>query len=384
MSNMSTTYTPADLDQLNDDDRRILTTQINQKFKTTTTRYIKELMGKSDAIRKQFQPTFYEGLDFGRERPFEAGKHNSGIYGLERIYEDRAVLTPFFGCASYCRYCFKKVRTLGGGSERMSDENIADAVAYIRNDPRINTALITGGDPLALPQLTVQLVGQLAEIPHITKIRIGTRHILFQPNKITADLVSQIAEYKHVDPFDPMKSTQIAIGVSLNHPDELQPEVITAIQHFVRSGIAVRGQSVLMKNINDNPQTMKKLLEYMLLVGITPYYLLHCMDVTGSYHMRTSVQKGLDILAELAEFSGTYAPLYVYVTPVGKHRISPGHKLNYVEIDGRQYIKTVSPYKADRFLEFSDNAELPPLHYANKDGYIVSHYLDGDDVSLDY
>lgn len=381
---MSKTYTPADLHQITDDDRTILTTQLNQKFKTTTTRYIRDLMGKSDAIRKQFQPTFYEGLDFGRERPFEEGKQNGGIYGLERIYEDRAVLTPFFACASYCRYCFKKVRTLGGSSEKMSDENIADALAYIRNDPRINTALITGGDPLAMPELTIRLVQQLAEIPHITKIRIGTRHILFQPNRITAELVNQIGEYNYVDPFNPMKSTQIAVGVSLNHSDELQPEVITAIRHFSRAGIGVRGQTVLMKNINDNPQTMKDLLEHMLVVGITPYYLLHCMDVVGSYHMRTSVQKGLDILGELAEFSGTYAPTYVYVTPVGKHRISPGHKLNYVEIDGSRYIKAISPYKKERFLEFSDNIELPPLHYANDEGYIVSHYLDGDDVSLDY
>jgi len=90
-------------------------------------------------------------------------------------------------------------------------------------------------------------------------------------------------------------------------------------------------------------------------------------------------ERGLDILHEMAPLSGVYAPTYVYVTPIGKHRISPGAALDYREIDGQRYIRAVSPYRANRFLEFSGRDRLPPLHERTPDGFIVSHYLDGND-----
>src|SRR5262249_22644022 len=139
---------------------------------------------------------------------------------------------------------------------------------------------------------------------------------------------------------------------------------------------------VLLKAINDDATTMRALLDRFLMLSIVPYYLFHCMDVVGTYHLRTSVQRGLDILHELAPLSGVYAPTYVYVTPIGKHRISPGAALDYREINGQRYIRAVSPYRADRFLEFSGRGHLPPLHERYPDGFIVSHYLDGNDQPI--
>ncbi|WP_428241058.1 KamA family radical SAM protein [Gynuella sp.] len=358
--------------------------EVNEQFRDSTTRYIKNLMTQSEAIRKQFEPSFYEALEFGRPQPFEEGKDNSGIYGLERIYEDRAVLTPYFGCASYCRYCFKKTRTLAGTAKLMSEENMEQAIDYIRRDPRINTALITGGDPMAQPKRVFKLLEELTAIPHITKIRIGTRHILFQPERITEELAERIASYNHVDYQNPLNSKNISVGVSINHIDELQPEVIAAIHRFTKRGVSVRGQMVLLKGINDTVTDLKNLLDHLLIIGVTPYYLFHCMDVIGTYHMRTSVQKGLDLLAQLTEFSGTYAVPYVYVTPVGKHRVSPGHTLDYEMIDGKRFIRTRSPYKASRFKAFSGKSVLPALHDEDEKGFIVSRYLDGNDTPIRY
>lgn len=386
--NMHTTHdmprTPDHIDQLEERHRQAMLDQVNDQFRNATTKYVRGLMKKSEAIRKQFEPSFYEALEFGRPQPFEEGKDNSGIYGLERIYEDRAVLTPYFGCASYCRYCFKKTRTLGGTGKLMSEDNLDAAVDYIRNDPRINTALITGGDPMAKPERVFKLLDDLSAIPHITKIRIGTRHILFQPERIGEELAERIASYNRVDYANPMRSRNVSIGVSLNHSDELQPEVIAAIHRFTRRGVAVRGQMVLMKGINDTVHDLKNLLDHFLALGITPYYLFHCMDVIGTYHMRTSVQKGLDLLAQLAEFSGTYAVPYVYVTPVGKHRVAPGSTLEYETIDGKRFIRARSPYKADRFKSFSGKDVLPALHEEDENGYIISRYLDGNDIAIDY
>ncbi len=232
----------------------------------------------------------------------------------------------------------------------MSPENIRDALAYIASDPRIDTALITGGDPLARPDMLETLLGGLAEIDHVRKIRVGTRHILFDPGQITDDMCAMLARYNHVQVRkEGWTGRSLSIGVSLNHPDELAPEVAEALQRLMRAGIAIRGQVVLLKGINDDVATLRELLERFVLLGIVPYYLFHCMDVVGTYHLRTSIQKGLDLTAALAARSGVYALTYVCVTPVGKVRLGPGTPLDYNDIEGRALSATRHALSRRRF-----------------------------------
>jgi lysine 2,3-aminomutase len=378
------TLTPEQLAQrdLDPDEKIAMRRQVTRRFRGGVTPYLSSLVKKSDALRKQFVPHYLEGLKFGREHPFEEGKDNRGIYGLERIYEDRAVLTPYFDCAAYCRYCFKKTRTLAGDGKTMTPNDIERALAYIAADARIDTVLITGGDPLARAEMLEAILDGVWKIPHVTRIRIGTRHILFDPQQITDDLCNLLARYNRVTVNGKWEGKTLSLGVSFNHPDELTSEVAEALQRFMRAGIMVRGQTVLLKGINDQAAVIRELLNRFLMLSIVPYYLLHCMDVVGTYHLRTSVQHGIDILRELAALSGVYVPTYVYVTPVGKHRLAPGCTLDYREIDGRRYIRSVSPYRVEKFLEFSGRDRLPPLHEADADGFIVSHYLDGDDEAV--
>lgn len=357
--------------------------EVLKRFRSKISPSLAKLVKQSDAVAKQFIPSPYEALEFGTEKPFEEGKNNRGIYGLERVYEDRAVLTPYFECSAYCRYCFKKTRTLGGEAKRMSDEDIAAAVEYIRGDQRIKTVLITGGDPFIDIELLEKVLVQVDTIPHVRNIRIGTRNILFAPENITDDMAEMLARFMKIDYSNPRMSRNISVGLSLNHPDELTPEVIRASQKLIKRSISIRGQIVLMKGINDKAETLRDLIELFLCNGIIPYYLFHCMPVIGAKHFRTSVRKGIDILRELSPFSGSIAPHYVYVTPIGKHRVGPGHNLDYVEIDGYRYIRAVTPYKAEEYLKFSDNTELPPFHEIDDNGYIISHYLDGDDNELE-
>ncbi|MGZ4122169.1 MAG: KamA family radical SAM protein [Tumebacillaceae bacterium] len=365
------------------DREREMQKEVLKKFRSKISPSLAKIVKQSEFVAKQFVPSPYEALDFGTDRPFEEGKMNKGIYGLERIYEDRAVLTPYFECSAYCRYCFKKTRTLGGEAKRMSDEDIVAAVEYIRSDDRIKTVLITGGDPFIDKPLLEQVLDLVATIPHVRNIRVGTRNILFAPEAVNDDMAEMLTKYNHIDYENPRNSKNISVGLSINHADELTPEVVRAAQRLISRGITIRGQMVLMKGINDNAKAIHELISTFLAVGIVPYYLFHCMPVVGAKHFRTSVQKGIDILNELAPYSGSTAPHYVYVTPIGKHRVGPGHKLDYVEIEGHKYIKATTPYKLADFLEFSDNLELPPMHEVNEDGYVVSYYLDGDDNELE-
>jgi KamA family protein len=377
--------TPDDIQdaQLTAEQKVALRRQVTRRFRGGVTPYLSSLIKASEPIRKQFVPQYLEGLEFGRAAPFEEGKDNRGIYGLERVYADRAVLTPYFDCAAYCRYCFKKTRTLAGEGRVMSESDISRALAFIASDPRLDTVLITGGDPLARPDMLEGILDGIARIGHVTKIRIGTRHILFNPGQITDALCALLARHNGVTVTDRWAGRNVSIGVSLNHPDELTPEVVAALQRIMRAGIAIRGQIVLLKGINDDAATLGDLLNRFVMLSIVPYYLFHCMDVVGTYHFRTSVQKGLDILAALASRSGVYAPTYVYVTQIGKHRIAPGCQLDHRLIDGKRYIRAISPYLADDFLAFSGRDHLPVLHERGPGGHIVSHYLDGNDEPID-
>jgi KamA family protein len=354
--------------------------EIVARFRARLTPHLSALVKRSPAVGRQFLPDAMELVDFGgTEAPFEEGKLNRGIYGLERLYNDRAVLTPYFDCSAYCRYCFKKTRTLAGDGRRMTEEEIERAAAYIRADPRIEIVLVTGGDPLLDIPLLRRVLDRVAVIPHVRVIRIGTRNILFQPERLDDEVADLLASYNRLDESDLSRSKSLAVAFSLNHPDEITPVVARAVQRLVRRGVVVRGQVTLLKGVNDDASVLLDLYRLFAAVGIVPYYLYHCMPVVGALHFRTSVRRGLDILAALAPYTGAAAPTYVYVTPAGKHRLGAGSLLDYVECGGRRYIRATTPYLARDFLQNTGKSALPPLHEADETGHIVSHYLDGDD-----
>ncbi len=354
--------------------------ELAKRFRARLTPELSRLTKAHPAIARQFLPDRRELIEFGgTDAPFEEGKLNHGIYGLERLYVDRAVITPHFECSAYCRYCFKKTRTLAGGGRRMTEDEIEQAAAYIERDPRIRIVLITGGDPLTDIPLLKRTLDRVVQIPHVTSLRVGTRNILFAPDALTEDVADLLAGYNRINFQNLAASKSLAVAFSLNHPDEITPAVARAVRRLSTRGVIIRGQVTLLKGVNDDPKTLLALYSLFATIGIVPYYLYHCMPVVGAVHFRTSVQRGLDILEALAPLTGAAAPTYVYVTPVGKHRIGPGHQLNYIQLDGQRYIRAMSPYRAAEFLEFTGKTALPPRHEADPEGRIISHYLDGDD-----
>jgi lysine 2,3-aminomutase len=354
--------------------------RIQERFRTRLTPDVARLAKISQSVARQFVPDVRELIDFGgTDAPFEEGKLNHGIYGLERLYTDRAVITPHFDCSAYCRYCFKKTRTLGGDGRRMTDADVEAAARYIQNDSRINIVLITGGDPLIDIPLLKKVLDRMSTIPDVRSIRIGTRNLLFQPEALSEEVAEFLASYNHVDFDNLLNSRSLSVAFSLNHPDEISSNVARAVRRLARRGIIVRGQVTLLKGVNAESATLRQLYGVFAALGIVPYYLYHCMPVTGTAHFRTTVERGVNVLRELAHLSGVNMPIYVYVTPVGKHRIGLSQKFDYVKINGQNYIRATSVYRASDFFEFTGKSSLPPHHYIDSEGWIVSHYLDGTD-----
>ena len=237
--------------------------------------------------------------------------------------------------------------------------------------------VITGGEPLINIKKLFYLLDKLIELDNIHEIRIGTRTLLNQPQIFTNELAERFASYIRPNFENPEKSKYLSFNVHFNHPDELAPEVLKAIYMLTSRGITLRNQTVLLKGINDDPQSAKRLFSLLLRNNIIVYYLNHCLPVEGADHLRTSVQKGIDIYTYLCSESSSGIPNYVYAPP-GETDAGVDTKLVYKYIEGIRYIETILPYQAAEFMKITKKP-LPYLHEATPEGFIKSLYLDGDD-----
>jgi KamA family protein len=350
---------------------------VMEKYPAKITPFLKILIERSDALKKQYLPSPNELYTVGTATPFEEGKESSKTYGLERLYRDRVLLTPHFDCPAYCRFCYKKSRVLRH-QRSMAFEEIDKAVDEVGQMREVRGTLITGGEPLMNLEKLFYLLDKVSQLNNVFEIRIGTRCLLNNPQIFTNNLCDKLASYNRPDFRDPSKSKYLAINVHFNHPDELAPEVICACYKLTSRGITLRNQTVLLKGINDNLATIKKLFSLLIRNNIIPYYFNHCMPVEGSDHLRTTVQKGLDIYRYLCTESSTIIPNYVYAPSGGKVHVGPDSQFDYVPKNGSRLIRVKMLYRANEFRQITKK-ELPPLHSETNDGFIQGFYLDGTD-----
>jgi len=351
--------------------------RVKQKYPVKYTTFLTKLFEQSEAVRKQFLPSPLEITSNGTPTPFEEGKKASKTYGLERLYRDRVLITPHFDCPAYCRFCYKKSRVMRNKPAMTYDE-INTVVEEVGKMDQVRGALITGGEPFMDQEKLFYLLDKLNELDNIKEIRIGSRTLLTMPEIFTEDLCFKLSTYNQINSQNPVESKYLAINVHFNHPDELVPEVIAACNKLTARGITLRNQTVLLKGINDDIETMTHLFTLLIRNNIIPYYMNHCMPVEGSDHLRTSVQKGLDIYQYLCTESSTAIPHYVYAPSGGKVHVGPDTKFDYIIDENTRYIKVKTLYKAEEFKNIAKK-ELPPMHEVTHDGYIQGLYIDGKD-----
>lgn len=336
------------------------------------TDYLLKLSKSSPAVAKQFLPSTRELEENGSIKPF-SGVMKTGIEGLERMYLDRCIIMPLNQCPAYCRFCFRKFYEKKS-STAMSYENIDKALTYIKKDARLKGVLITGGDPLMDAKRLEYIIKNLRKIAHIGDIRIGTRSPMFDPERITDDLVKMLLKYHD---FKQMKPIEIA--VHFNHPDEITPESINAITKLTNSPIKVYNQSVLLKGINDDPKILENLFRKLHFLGVEIYCLYHCDPVKGTAHFRTSIEKGIEIKKYLrgGNATGRINPAYIVDTQIGKVEIGVDSTIEKRKGD---YVWIKTPYKLSTYKSVDPSFKLPEGQCKiDKQGYISIKYLDGKD-----
>lgn len=279
------------------------------------TPYYASLLSRTDPgqpLRRTVVPTTAE---FRRTRgeaddPLGEDKH-SPVPGLVHRYPDRVLLLAHDFCSTYCRYCTRS-RMVGHGEIIPSQSRLEMALDYIRQTPTVRDVLLSGGDPLALSEDRLDwLLARLREIPHVEFIRLGTKMPAVLPQRITPQLCRVLRKYH-----------PLWMSLHFIHPDECTVESHTACTRLADAGIPLGSQTVLLKGVNDDVETMKRLMHKLLLMRVRPYYLYQCDPISGSSHFRTSVSKGLEIIEGLRGHTTGYAvPSYVIDAPGGGGKI---------------------------------------------------------------
>jgi lysine 2,3-aminomutase len=186
---------------------------------------------------------------------------------------------------------------------------LQEAIDYLAAHPEINDVLLTGGDPLTLGEKHLEwLLSRLRAIPHIEVIRIGSRMPVKLPYRITDALCAVLEKYHPV-----------WLNTHFNHPRECTDDAAAAIDRLLRAGVPVGNQTVLLRGINDDVATMRALCKRLVQMRVRPYYLYQAQLIGGTAHLRTSIEKGMEIMQALqGHITGFAIPRYVLDTPFGK------------------------------------------------------------------
>jgi lysine 2,3-aminomutase len=284
-------------------------------FRMAITPYYASLMETDNPncpIRRQAVPTINETIIL----PYEmadplAEERDSPVKNIVHRYPDRVLFLVTRMCSMYCRHCTRR-RMVGEEDEIISDAEIDEAVEYINNNKQIRDVLISGGDPLTMSDERLEkILAKVRAIEHVEVIRIGTRVPVVMPMRITPQLLSMLKKY-----------SPIWINTHFNHPKELTPYAVKACSDIVDAGIPLGNQSVLLRGINDNVDTMKELLTKLVKIRVRPYYLYQCDLSQGLGHFRTQVETGINIMQNLTGYISGYAvPRFVIDAPHGGGKI---------------------------------------------------------------
>lgn len=230
-------------------------------------------------------------------------------------YDNRIIVRLSNVCHSYCQFCYESLRTLEKKSSKLplQQKHWEDTIAYSRNNPAIEEVILSGGEPLMHgDDMLDKVLADLRSLERRIAIRIHTRALTFNPYRVTDSLIEIFKRYN-----------LNSLGVHIAHPQEITPEFSQATKRLQTSTPIMFANIPLLSGINDDTKTMHELCMNLYGLGIIPHYLYHFMPHSpGSQEFRTSVQKGVDIIASLKRrISNLAVPEFVLPHHTGKYTV---------------------------------------------------------------
>lgn len=221
--------------------------------------------------------------------------------GLIHKYDGRALLIARGACAVHCRYCFRRHYPYGAGP--VSTRQFDKTLDIVRQDPSIEEVILSGGDPLMMVDDRLEeLVGLIDAIPHVQRLRIHTRLPVVIPQRVTVALQQMLSE------------TRLArfVVLHINHPNEIDEPVVLAVEKLRSTGATLMNQAVLLKDVNDDVDTLVRLSKRLVNMNCLPYYLHQLDRVQGAAHFEVEPETGRSLIKAMQKQLPGYAmPKYV-------------------------------------------------------------------------
>jgi lysine 2,3-aminomutase len=329
----------------------------SQRFRWAISPYYFSLIDPSDPsdpIRRMVVPSADEDTSEGEDDPL-GEKRDQVAPGLTHRYPDRVLFVVTSFCSSYCRFCIRK-RNWRHSDAARSRAEIDEAIAYLRAHEEVRDVLISGGDPLTLPHEQLEyILSQVRSVPHVELVRIGSREPVMLPMRVDDALLRLLDRH-----------APLWINTHFNHPRELTEEAARAAEKLARLGIPLGNQTVLLAGVNDDLPTLKALFQGLLRIRVRPYYLYQADPVVGAMHLRTSVERGIELIEGLrGHTTGLAVPTFVVDAPGGGGKIPVGPEYVVERRDGaivlRNYAGETFVYKDPTMTAKSPRKRALPL-----------------------
>lgn len=287
--------------------------EVARRYAVAVSPHLLSLIDPADAndpIARQFLPSAAELIRLENERddPIGDGAH-APVPGIVHRHDNRVLFKLVAACPVYCRFCFRREMIGPGKDNALSPADFAQGLAYIASRPRVREVILTGGDPLILsPRRVADVTDRLAAIAHVKVLRWHSRVPVADPARISDDMVAALQG----------AGVTSWVAIHANHPRELSGPARGAIARLAAGGIGLVSQSVLLKGVNDDVETLAALMDAFIDNGIKPYYLHHPDLAPGTSHFRLTLDEGMVLVEALrAKLSGLAMPAYMLDIPGG-------------------------------------------------------------------
>ena len=282
--------------------------QISDKLDVRITPYYLDLIKKYPILRRTVVPTLNEFKISDDESidPLDEDEYKKSECVIHK-YPNRVLFTVTSFCSSYCRYCTRS--RMVGDKDSFTKKEWNNGLDYISQHTEIEDVLLSGGDPLTLPNSSIDyLLTNLRSISHVGIVRIGTKVPVVLPQRIDDELVDILKRH-----------APIYINIHFTHKYEITDECKEAINKLRSAGAILGSQTVLLKGINNDAVVLKDLFYELLKIGVRPYYLYQMDRIVGGSHFRCDLDEMIDIMKKLISYnSGMSIPEFIIDTKIGK------------------------------------------------------------------
>jgi lysine 2,3-aminomutase len=307
--------------------------EVGARYAVAVNETVAALIDRTDAadpIGRQFLPDAAELIATPEELADPIGDAAlSPVEGIVHRYPDRVLLKLLHACPVYCRFCFRRESVGPGGATHLSPAALDAAFSYIAAHDEIFEVILTGGDPLILsPRRLEEICDRLRRIAHVKILRIHTRVPVVAPTLVTQALATLLRA----------SGKAVYVALHANHARELTAEAEAACARLIDAGVPMLSQSVLLRGVNDDVETLAALMRRFVAIRVKPYYLHHPDLARGTSHFRLSIAEGQKLVTALrGKVSGLCQPHYMLDIPGGFGKVPIEGAV--AEADGRYRLR---------------------------------------------